>query len=31
MTLHGLTALRTGGRLVLERFGHGIDLVLQGF
>src|ERR1700674_5858441 len=31
MTLHGLTALETGGCLALERVGHGIDLVLQGF
>ena len=31
MTLPGLTALRTGGRLVLERVSHGIDLGLQRF
>jgi len=31
MRLHRLTALGTGGRLGLQRVGHGMDLILQGF
>jgi len=31
MTLHGLTALGTGGYLALKRLSHGINLFLQGF